>query len=57
MNLPRTNEERIIGRMLNYQIILVKRLSKAFGNRQENPTVENFILNEILKCLEDLNKI
>lgn len=57
MNLPHTNEERIIGRMLNYQIILVKRLSKAFGNRQENPTVENFILNEILKCLEDLNKI
>ena len=57
MNLPCTNEERIIGRMLNYQIILVKRLSKAFGNRQENPTVENFILNEILKCLEDLNKI
>ena len=50
-----TNEEKIVESLLNYQIILAKRLLKAFSNGQENPVLENFLLNEILKCLVDLN--
>ena len=50
-----TNEEKIVESLLNYQIILAKRLSKAFSNGQENPVLENFLLNEVLKCLLDLN--
>ena len=57
MNWPPALEERIIEIMLNYQIILAKQLSKAFSNWQENPTLESFILNEMLKYLEDLNKM
>ena len=50
-------KDRILDSLVNYQLALAKRLSRKLSNRQENPALENFILSENLKCLDDLNKI
>ena len=50
-------KDRILDSLVNYQLALAKRLSRKLSNRQENPALENFILSEILKGLDDLNKI
>ena len=62
--IPRTskfnfynNEERIFGKILNYQITLANRLSRAFSGGQENPALQNYILDETMKCLADLRRM
>ena len=64
MVTSRTNEtpfgsiqERIVEQMLNLELLLAKRLSRALSNGQENPTLENVIMGETLKCLEELNRM
>ena len=52
-----SNEERIFGKILNYQITLANRLSRALRGGQENPALENFILDETMKCLADLRRM
>ena len=52
-----SNEERIFGKILNYQITLANRLSRALRGGQENPALENFILGETMKCLADLRRM
>ena len=39
--------------MLNLELLLAKRLSRALSKGQENPTLENVIMGETLKCLEE----
>ena len=39
--------------MLNLELLLPKKLSRALSNRQENPTLENVVMDETLKCLEE----
>ena len=63
MVTSRTNEtpfgsiqERIVEQMLNLELLLAKRLSRALSNGQENPTLENVIMGETLKCLEEWNR-
>ena len=51
------NEERIFGKILNYQITLANRLSRAFSGGQENPALQNYILDETMKCLADLRRM
>ena len=55
--LKPANEERIFGKILNYQITLANRLSRALSGRQENPALENFILDQTIKCLADLRRM
>ena len=52
-----SNGEWIFGKILNYQITLANRLSRALSGGQENPALENFIFNETLKCLVDLRRM
>ena len=49
--------ERIVEQMLNVELLLAKRLSRALSNRQENPVLENFIMGKTLKCLDELNRM
>ena len=52
-----SNGEWIFEKILNYQITLANRLSRALSGGQENPALENFIFNETLKCLVDLRRM
>ena len=52
----RNIQERIVEHMLNLELLLAKRLLRVLSNRQENPALENVILYEKLKCVDDLNR-
>ena len=52
-----SNEEKIFEKILNYQINLANRLSRALSGGQENAVLEFFILDETIKCLPDLSRM
>ena len=43
--------------MLNLELLLAKELSRALSNGQENPPLENFIMGDTLKCLDELHRM
>ena len=43
--------------MLNLELLLAKELSRALSNGQENPLLENFIMGDTLKCLDELHRM
>ena len=49
-------QERIVEQILNLELLLAKRISRDLSNGQENPTLENFVMGETLKCLDELNR-
>ena len=54
--LFRSMKDIIVDSTVNYQLALAKRLSRKFSKGKENAALENFILSETLKCIDDLNK-
>ena len=52
-----TIRERIVEKMLNLELLLAKELSRALSNGQENPPLENFIMGDTLKCLDELHRM